>query len=126
MKTLMFVEDDPILMNAYSKKFQKVENLKLLLARDGQQAIDLIDREQPDLMITGISMPKLDGFQVLEYIRAKGYTFPIIFLTNHESKDEIKAALSLGVKEYLIYREMTFTKLRIIVQKYLYPKIRKS
>lgn len=115
----MFVEDDPVLLNLYVRKFQEIKDVKLIVASDGQEAIEIIDRVQPDLLVTGLNMPNVDGFGVIEHIRDKHYTFPIIVLTNFEDAPNRTRASDLGVQEYLVKKDMTIKTLVPYLDKYL-------
>ncbi len=117
----MFVEDDPILLHMYIRTFQEEADRKILIAADGQQAIELIDRVQPDLLITGIHMPKADGFMLLEHIRRKGYDFPTIVVSNLSGEDFRKRAFELGAKEFYAKADMTMTMLKPTIEKHLLP-----
>lgn len=119
MKTLMFVEDDPVLLNLYVRKFQEIKDVKLIVATDGKQAIEIIDRVQPDLLVTGINMPRIDGFGVIEHIRDKRFTFPIIVVTNFEDASNTARANNLGVQEYLVKKDTTIKTLVPYLDKYL-------
>ena len=68
--------------------------------QDGLQAIDLIEREQFDLILLDIMLPGADGYDIMEYIRP--LKIPVIFITaKHEVKDRVKG-LKLGAEDYLV------------------------
>lgn len=68
--------------------------------QDGLQAIDLIEREQFDLILLDIMLPGVDGYDIMEYIRP--LQIPVIFITaKHEVKDRVKG-LKLGAEDYLV------------------------
>ncbi len=115
----MFVEDDPVLMNAYVKHFQEMKDVKLLQAYDGQHAIEILNRTQPDLLVTGINMPKKSGFDLLQHVSKKRYLFPTIVLTNMDDEASRTQAIALGAKEYLVKKNLKIVNLESIVKKYL-------
>jgi DNA-binding response OmpR family regulator len=119
IKTLMFVEDDPVLMFLYIRKFQEKENVKIMIAEDGEKAEDILSRIQPDVLLTGIHMPKTSGLELLEFIQKKGWKFPIIVLTNMENAQFKEKAFSLGAAKYLIKKELNIMQLQKVLEPYL-------
>lgn len=119
MKTLLIVEDDPLLRKEYKEKFGAEPKLKILLAEDGQIAIDILSHIKPDLLITGIHMPKIDGFRVLEHIKRKKYVFPKIMLTNMDDQKSRDRAQKLGVDLYLCKQDVTMKSLWEIISQRL-------
>ncbi len=86
------------------------ENLELLLRRAGHQPIVetdspraaiLVDREQPDLVITDLRMPQLDGVGLMEKIKASRPDIPVIVLTGYASVDSAVEAMKKGATDYL-------------------------
>ena len=68
--------------------------------QDGLEAIDLIEKEQYDLILLDIMLPGADGYDIIEYIRP--LRIPVIFITaKHEVKDRVKG-LKLGAEDYLV------------------------
>lgn len=68
--------------------------------QDGLEAIDLIEKEEFDLILLDIMLPGADGYDILEYIRP--LKIPVIFITaKHEVKDRVKG-LKMGAEDYLI------------------------
>ncbi len=72
-------------------------------ATNGQEALDLLEREQVDLILTDISMPVLDGYRTTELIRSRPHlaNIPIVAVTAHAYSDEGEAAKRVGCTEYL-------------------------
>jgi CheY-like chemotaxis protein len=76
---------------------------RCLSASNGREALDLLDREQVDLILTDLSMPVLDGYRTTQLIRARPgmETIPIIAVTAYALHDESEAAMQIGCTEYL-------------------------
>lgn len=100
---IALVEDDPFLSSMYTTKFE-IEGFKVVTADDGIKGIDLIKKEIPDLILLDILMPKKNGFDVLEAIKADETTkdIPVILLTNLNQVDEVERGRELGAVDYLI------------------------
>lgn len=101
---VLIVEDEP-LMRAYL-----VSNLSRLhpcfiavdAVHDGVAALALFDTNSYDLMITDLRMPGMDGLQLIESVRSRGHTLPIIILTGYDEFEYARTALHFGVAEYLL------------------------
>jgi DNA-binding response OmpR family regulator len=108
MKKILLIEDDPFLIDIYSTKLTEA-GFKVLLAKDGVQALSLVKKEKPVLVILDIVLPHIDGWQVLKQIKeieaVKG--LKIVILSNLSQKEEVEKGLSLGADKYLIKSDYT-------------------
>lgn len=102
-KTILIVEDDPVLQKMYSEKFN-FEGFKTLGAKDGEEALRMALSENPDAILLDIMLPKMSGTDFLEKYREdpKGKSTPVVALTNLTEEEEKQKALKLGVKAYLV------------------------
>lgn len=118
--TVLFIEDDPLLLKMYETKF-KSEGFKVLAAQDGEEGLRLASSERVDLIILDLMMPKLSGLDMLERLRSQshGKTHVVIVLTNLTKEEEIKRAMDLGVKEYLVKADLTPNEVAAKVKAYL-------
>jgi DNA-binding NarL/FixJ family response regulator len=71
-------------------------------ARDGAEAVELFARSRPDVALIDLRMPKLDGVQVVEQIRARFPGAVIVILTTYDTDNDIERALRAGAKAYLV------------------------
>jgi len=87
----------------YTTKFE-LENLEVVIAEDGEKGLKLSSKEDPDVILLDIMMPKMDGFEVLKALKSNEKTkdIPVILLTNLSQKEEVEKGLSLGADDYLI------------------------
>lgn len=98
MKVLV-VEDDADISSVLTFYFE-AKGHEVVTARDGLQALELFTCQDLDLMLLDVMLPKLDGWAVLEAVRAK-CGLPVILLTALGSTDDIVKGLSLGADDYL-------------------------
>jgi CheY-like chemotaxis protein len=80
--TIIIVEDDPTLQNLLDQ-FLTQEGYEVVTAANGSEALKKLDRPEtdPDLIITDVSLPGMDGFTLLEKIREKNAGVPVLFMT---------------------------------------------
>jgi len=73
----------------------------IAIAEDGEQALDVIEKEQPDLVILDVMMPKMDGLEVCRHLRSHGDDRPILILTARDGVSDRVAGLDAGADDYL-------------------------
>ena len=107
------VEDDIQLLDMYSRKFE-LEGFDVTIAEDGEKAIDFLRVFVPDVAILDIMMPKVDGLEVLRFIKNKPELENVItiMLTNKSDQTTAEQIYGLGATEYLVKAE--FTPLEVV------------
>jgi len=100
---VLLVEDDVFLSGIYQKKFE-MEGFKVTTADNGEKAVVEAKKKKPDIVLLDILLPKLDGFAVLEKLKADPEVkdVPVILLTNLGQKDDVEKGLEAGAVDYLI------------------------
>ena len=100
---VLLVEDDTFLANIYKTKFD-MEGFKVSVAENGQAGYDDAKKKNPDIILLDILLPKLDGFAVLQKLKADTDVkdIPVILLTNLGQKDDVSKGLDMGAEDYLI------------------------
>ena len=73
----------------------------IAIAEDGEQALDVIEKEQPDLVILDVMRPKMDGLEVCRHLRSHGDDRPILVLTARDGVSDRVAGLDAGADDYL-------------------------
>ena len=73
----------------------------IAIAEDGEQALDVIEKEQPDLVILDVMMPKMDGLEVCRHLRSHGDDRPILVLTARDGVSDRVAGRDAGADDYL-------------------------
>jgi DNA-binding response OmpR family regulator len=96
---ILVVDDDRVLADVISFTLRK-EGYQVLLAHDGETALQRWEKESPDLIILDVNLPKVDGFSVLEQVRAVADT-PVVLLTVRREEDDIVYGLELGADDYI-------------------------
>src|SRR5690242_224950 len=97
--TILTADDDPQLLRLVARNLQ-FEGYQVLTASDGQQALQLIEANTPDLVLLDVMMPKMDGFTVCQRVREFS-SVPIIIVTARgQDQDKVKG-LDLGADDYL-------------------------
>jgi DNA-binding response OmpR family regulator len=97
--TILAADDNPRTLRLIEVGLQP-EGYELILARDGQEALQKAETSNPDLLLLDIMMPKLSGLEVCEHIRTFS-TVPIMVLTAREQVEDKKRAFDLGADDYL-------------------------
>ena len=97
---LLYAEDEKSLARAVSTLLIK-NNYSVDVVYDGESALDYLDTGNYDGAILDVMMPKLDGFQVLQRMRARGDRTPVLLLTARSEIDDRVSGLDLGANDYL-------------------------
>jgi two-component system response regulator VicR len=98
--TILVVEDEPAIVDLLSYNLRRA-NYLVSVARDGQEALDLFQRVNPDLVILDVMLPKVDGLEVCRTLRRSGEV-PILMLTALESEVDRVVGLELGADDYVV------------------------
>ncbi len=102
-QTILIVDDEKDILDLLEFNLQ-AEGYHIVTARDGEQALELAERLNPDLIILDIMLPQKDGWTVLRELRAKPETasIPVIFLTAKSSEIDEVVGLELGADDYIV------------------------
>jgi DNA-binding response OmpR family regulator len=102
MKKILIVDDEPNIVMSLEYTFKK-NNFTVYIARDGQEALEIIEKQLPDVIILDVMMPMVDGFATLEQIK-KNHRMDhckVIFLSAKNKEKDIEKGLSLGANLYV-------------------------
>jgi DNA-binding NarL/FixJ family response regulator len=102
MKKILVIEDEPE-MRRNLTTILRLENYVTLAAENGRVGVEIAKQQKPDLVLCDVMMPELDGYGVLQALRADEatVTVPFIFLTAKGEKPDIRAGMNLGADDYL-------------------------
>lgn len=106
MIKVLIVEDDPLMSRMYQKIFT-FEKYEVETAGDGEEALSKVTAVNPTIILLDVMMPKMNGLQVLEKLKADPATknIPVIMLTNLAGQQDAETALSKGAIKYIIKSE---------------------
>jgi CheY-like chemotaxis protein len=106
MAKILIVEDDPLMSRMYQKIFT-FEGYEVEMAGDGEEGLEKTRSGKPTLILMDIMMPKMNGLQALEKLKADPETkaIPVIMLTNLAGQQDAETALSKGAIKYIIKSE---------------------
>jgi DNA-binding response OmpR family regulator len=97
--TILTADDDPQLLRLVARNLQ-LEDYDVLVASDGQQALEQIEQHVPDLVLLDVMMPRMDGFTVCQRVREFS-AVPIIIVTARGQDQDKVRGLDLGADDYL-------------------------
>ena len=111
-KFILVVEDDPILKNLLGHTL--AGKYQTLYANDGNEAIALFDQYKPSIVLLDLMLPTMDGFAVLENIRAHTGSekdTPVVIVSNLGQQKDIERAKALGANDYLVKAEVAIEEI---------------
>jgi len=101
MATILIVDDSPIDRRLVKGLLEKRPDLAFLFAADGKEALDQIEQSQPDVVVTDLQMPEMNGLELVRAVRARFPLVPVILMTAQGSEDIAVQALSSGAASYV-------------------------
>ena len=99
-RTVLIVDDERTIADVVARYLER-EGYRAVVARDGEEAIAVAERERPDVVVLDVMLPKLDGLQVMAMLRRKRPT-PVILLTARGEESERVSGLKLGADDYVV------------------------
>ena len=102
MKKILIVDDEPNIVMSLEYTFKK-NNFEVFIARDGQEALDIVKKNFPHVIILDVMMPMVDGYATLEQIRkdANLQHTKVMFLSAKNKVSDIEKGLALGADAYM-------------------------
>ena len=106
MAKILIVEDDPLMSRMYQKIFT-FEGYEVEMAGDGVEGLEKVRSFKPTLILLDIMMPKMNGMEVLEKLKADPdlKSIPVVMLTNLAGQQDAEAALEKGAIKYIVKSE---------------------
>jgi len=110
MTTILIAEDDANIRLLISHRLKQCYSV--LSARDGKEALDIMNSQHVDLLVADIIMPRMDGFELVQNIRHRGITTPVLMITANQSFDAKRIGFRAGTDDYMTkplnYDELTW------------------
>ena len=101
MFSILVCEDDFAIKTMISTKL-KQENYSVHTVQNGREALNLMEKQQIDLVISDIMMPEMDGYEFVQTLRETKHTLPILMITAKSQLESLEAAFKLGVDDYMV------------------------
>jgi DNA-binding NarL/FixJ family response regulator len=101
--TCVIADDHPAIIDAVSRYFEDVEDVEIVgSARDGDEALRLIDGHAPDVALVDVRMPGTGGIDIARKLSAEGSTTAVILYTGHSERSLLLEALDAGARGFLV------------------------
>ncbi len=99
---VLVADDDEDILTLVALRFRR-SGLEVIVARDGEEALELIETRAPDVAVLDIAMPKLTGLEVVRRLRSSEATkdLPVVLLTARAAEKDIELGLEAGADEYI-------------------------
>lgn len=119
---ILLVEDDQFLRELMTTKLKR-EGFDVHVAADGREGLQLIQTVKPDIVLLDVILPGLDGFNVLQQVRASGDQMvaqvPIVLLSNLGQDTDVQKGKALGANDYLIKSNLTIDEIIKKIRRFL-------
>lgn len=100
VKKILVIEDEPGILLGIRDEFES-EGYDVVTARDGEEGLESVKKEKPDLIILDVMMPRMDGYEVCKLLRKDEDQTPIIMLTVKDKEIDKVLGLELGADDYV-------------------------
>jgi DNA-binding response OmpR family regulator len=100
--TVLVVDDDPVILKLLEVNFE-MEGFTVLLARDGQEGIDVARSDRPDVIVSDIMMPRKSGLELVTELKSDPSTndIPIILLSAKAQNADVRSGMEAGADDYI-------------------------
>jgi DNA-binding response OmpR family regulator len=100
MTRILLIDDDPALLDVLSLALEDA-GFDVVVAEDGQAGLAAVGAHQPEIVVSDVNMPRLDGFSLCRRLRESGSAVPVILLTSRDSEIDEALGLELGADDYV-------------------------
>ncbi len=97
----VLVIDDAAFIRMRVEKFLERQGFEIFLAEDGKSGLELFKKEKPDVVLLDVTMPDMDGIEVLKQIKEVDKDAKVIMLTNVDQQETIMETVKLGAKGFM-------------------------
>ena len=100
---VVIADDHALIRGGIRLLLERLEGIQVIdEVGDGRSALALLETEQPDILLTDIAMPGLNGIETIDRITQKGLDIKVIVLSMHSNEEYVQKALTAGAKGYLV------------------------
>jgi len=99
--SILLAEDNLINQKVAQSIFKNI-GYEIEIAKNGLEAVELMEKDKYDVIFMDLLMPEMDGYQATEKIRKAGYTLPIIAMSADEADKTRAAAIKAGMNDYVM------------------------
>lgn len=116
----LLIVDDELDIREFAKNFFTKRNIEVFTASGGNEALEIIEQEKPNLVLLDVRMEEMTGVEVLKKLRDQGNTVKVAMVTGIEEEAIVREAKDLGIVGY-IHKPLILDELEKIVLKELQP-----
>lgn len=126
-KRVLIIEDDKFLIKLYSDKLTR-EGFEVSMAISGEEGLNKVAVEKPDMVLLDIILPQKNGFEILSEMKLNPKTknIPVVLLTNLGQEADIKKGLELGAVNYVVKTDFSITTLAQIVRESIARRVQSN
>lgn len=100
MTTILVVDDHENIRNLI-EIYLKKESFNVLHSTNGEEALDVLEKNKVDLIIADVMMPKMDGYTLVDELRQSAFELPILMITAKDTFEDLKTGFEVGVDDYM-------------------------
>lgn len=114
--TILIVDDDPNILELLKESLEDL-SFKVLMAQNGKEALDIFHTHHVDCLVTDISMPLVDGPELIRTLLSEGHQVPFFFITAYQ--DYPKENLNVYKPRAIIFKPFDFEELALLVKNHM-------
>lgn len=118
---ILLVEDDPMIVRMYQRKLEK-DGFKVSLAFNGEEGLEALKKEKPDIILLDIMMPKMNGIEMLKIVKADPVfkDIPVVILTNlGDRPEDVQKSKDFGAEDYWVKANVSLKEVAERIKKIL-------
>lgn len=113
---ILLVEDEPEVQENYKEVFEYFFHA-VYTASNGEEALDIFEKQNIQVVFTDYMMPKLDGYELCKKLKSFNQKVPIVMISNHTDKDKLQKCIPLGLAGYL-FKPLTYEDIKLFLKKF--------
>ena len=102
---LLIVDDSPVDLH-FARQCVAAEGCEIIFAANGREALEIIAQNRPDVVLTGLQMPEINGLELILRIKELAPDIPVMLMTAHGSEEVVLQVLKAGAASYIPKRHL--------------------